>query len=62
MGAISKELLSMMYNRVSELQFDNKVTYWCADGKNAIYLYFIIKTQMKLCNMKICVSIQHVKI
>lgn len=43
MGAISKELLSMMYNRVSELQFDNKVTYWCADGKKCDVLIFYNK-------------------
>lgn len=43
MGAISKELLSMMYKRVSELQFDNKVTYWCADGKKCDVLIFYNK-------------------
>ena len=43
MGAISKEILSMMYNRVSELQFDNKVTYWCTDDKKYDILIFYNK-------------------
>lgn len=34
MTIISKEILSMMYAKVSELKFDNKSTYWCTEGGN----------------------------
>lgn len=43
MGMMSKEMLSMMYKRVNEMRFDNKIIYWCADDKKCNMLIYYNK-------------------